>query len=118
MPAIGHLRRAGRRNRIPAIKISPTGTNGPNADPTFRSRPDLVSGIPSFLEMCDLSPEIPRNLHQENPPLFICQHPSPSCELPPEPSSQPSQSFPRLLQQSLDPASRPEPVRPDGSYYV
>jgi hypothetical protein len=70
-------RRAGRSNRIPAIKISPRGTNGPNAAPTFRSRPDFVSGIPTFLEMRDLSAEIPKNLHQEKPPLFICQHPSP-----------------------------------------
>ena len=39
--------------------------------PSFLWRPLAVSGIPIALEVRDLSVEIPKNLFQENPPLFI-----------------------------------------------
>lgn len=39
--------------------------------PIFLWRPDLLKGIPIFLEILALKAEIPTNLFQENPPLFI-----------------------------------------------
>jgi hypothetical protein len=56
------------------------GTKEPNAAPTLRSRPVFVIGIPSFLEIRDLKAEIPRNLFNENPPVFILLGP-PSCRV-------------------------------------
>lgn len=43
----------------------------PIAAPTFRCRPDLVSGIPIFLDNLDFAAEIPSSRFHENPPLFI-----------------------------------------------
>ncbi len=39
--------------------------------PIFRCLPDRVNGIPMYREILDLNAEIPKNLCQENPPLFI-----------------------------------------------
>lgn len=47
----------------------------PMAEPAFLCLPDLVSGIPIFLEIRDLAAEIPSNLFHENPPLFIASTP-------------------------------------------
>lgn len=43
----------------------------PIAAPSLRCLPERVNGIPVFLEILDLTAEIPSNLFQENPPLFI-----------------------------------------------
>lgn len=43
----------------------------PNDAPIFLWRPDLVKGTPIFLLILALACEIPKNLFQENPPLFI-----------------------------------------------
>jgi len=40
--------------------------------PIFLCLPDLVSGIPTCLEILALKAEIPKNRFQENPPRFIC----------------------------------------------
>lgn len=39
--------------------------------PSFLCLPDLVSGMPIFLEIRALKAEIPTNLLQEKPPLFM-----------------------------------------------
>ena len=39
--------------------------------PSLRCRPDRVNGIPIFLEILALAAEIPKNLFQEKPPLFM-----------------------------------------------
>lgn len=48
-----------------------TGTRQPSIAPNFLSRPERVSGMPIFLLSLALACEIPRNLFQENPPLFM-----------------------------------------------
>jgi hypothetical protein len=40
-------------------------------DPNLRWRPDLVKGMPIFRLRFALAWEIPKNLFQENPPLFM-----------------------------------------------
>ena len=41
------------------------------AAPSLRCLPERVNGIPICLEIRDFAAEIPRNLFQEKPPLFI-----------------------------------------------
>ena len=41
------------------------------AAPILRCRPDLVNGMPICRLILALAWEIPRNLFQENPPLFM-----------------------------------------------
>jgi hypothetical protein len=41
------------------------------AAPILRCRPDLVKGMPIFRLILALAWEIPRNLFQEKPPLFM-----------------------------------------------
>ena len=48
-----------------------TGMRQPMAAPILRCRPDLVKGIPIFRLILALAWEIPRNLFQEKPPLFM-----------------------------------------------
>lgn len=43
----------------------------PMAAPIFRCRPDLVNGMPICRLSLALAWEIPRNLFQETPPLFM-----------------------------------------------
>jgi hypothetical protein len=46
-------------------------TKQPRAAPTFRCLPERVSGIPILRESRAFAAEMPINLLQENPPLFI-----------------------------------------------
>jgi len=47
------------------------GIRQPMAAPILRCRPDLVKGMPIFRLILALAWEIPRNLFQEKPPLFM-----------------------------------------------
>ena len=53
------------------MAITMQGMRQPIAAPNLRSRPDLVKGIPILLLILALAWEIPKNLFQEKPPLFI-----------------------------------------------
>jgi len=48
-----------------------TGMKQPRVEPNLRCRPDLVKGMPIFRLILALAWEIPSNLFQEKPPLFI-----------------------------------------------
>jgi len=48
-----------------------TGMRQPMAAPILRCRPDLVKGMPICRLILALAWEIPRNLFQEKPPLWI-----------------------------------------------
>lgn len=59
-------------NRNPAVRIrARTGMRQPMAAPILRCRPDLVKGMPICRLSLALAWEIPRNLFQEKPPLFM-----------------------------------------------
>jgi hypothetical protein len=47
-----------------------TGIRHPIAAPALRCLPDLVKGIPVFLDIRDLAAETPRKRFHENPPLL------------------------------------------------
>jgi hypothetical protein len=42
----------------------------PAAAPSFRCLPDLVSGMPIFLDILDFAADMPVSLFHEKPPLF------------------------------------------------
>jgi hypothetical protein len=67
-------------NNPAIIIITMKGMRHPMAAPNFRCRPDLVNGMPICRLILAFAWEIPRNLFQEKPPLFMvvaffCRYP-------------------------------------------
>jgi hypothetical protein len=52
-------------------KNTATGRAQPIIAPNFRCRPDLVKGMPILRESRALAADMPKNLFQEKPPLFM-----------------------------------------------
>lgn len=69
MPALPHkTARAlaiAKMAAVPPARMKATGIQQPKALPTFRSRPDFVSGIPILREILFFTPEMPIARFQE-----------------------------------------------------